>query len=217
MTAEIDISVSSGRVRALPVLSTVSDLLIVNGPCELRGWSLRDATAEVNAPVEGQVTSPAAGAAIVTGPLLPRGEYDINWSVSLLGAAAAADADNFQLQVGATPVVNSQNAGAAGVYPQLTVRENLPGANAFSVKAIAAGTVGVTYIAELNIVNANVPSTVCEIQDGNQPLAEISFAPDGVDTKWMPGLGIRVYNRIFLHVVSGMVVGAIYASWPEIA
>lgn len=98
---------------------------------------------------EGSVTSPAAGATI-TSQALAAGTYTVSWSVQLSGTLAAADANNFGLYNGATLVATSLNTATAGTYPQPTVTVVIPGGGAtLAIKAIALGTVGAVYTAQL--------------------------------------------------------------------
>lgn len=211
MTAELDIVLSPGQVRGLPVPVTVADTDLLQGPCWLAGWSLRDATGDIPANVEGTVLSPGALATIATTASLPAGTYAIAWSVFLQGAPGAGDANNFQLRDSAGVVVGSVNPGVAGAYPQNPVEVTTTVAGAVFVQSIAAGTVGVTYGAEISVQPTLAPNTVVEIQDGNQVLGESCIPANGSDTEIMPGDGLHVSQRIHLHIVSGAVTGVVYA------
>lgn len=106
----------------------------------------------------GAVTSVGA-AGVITSQVLAAGTYNLQWQVQLVGAAAAADANNFQVTVGATQVAVSQNSGAAGTYPQPSLTIVIPAGGAtVAIKSIGAGTVGVTYGAQLT--TALQPSNV---------------------------------------------------------
>jgi hypothetical protein len=99
----------------------------------------------------GRVVGPAAGQTIATIPAaaLPSGTYDVQVTVVLDGAVAAAEINNVQFLRGATVVTALATSAAAGVVTQRVVRVILDGATAVSVQAIAAGTAGVGYTAEL--------------------------------------------------------------------
>jgi len=142
---------------------------------------------------------------------LRAGTYDVTWTVALQGAAAAADADNFQLKNGVTVVENSVNAGAAGAYSQTNARITVPANGAVTVNAIAIGTVGVTYLAEIELTPTLTGATVVEIQDGGNILGEISLLPGEAKTDVLDHFGVLCQNRINVHVISGQVTGAIYA------
>ncbi len=195
----------------MPVQPTSVDVPVIQSDCRLVGWSLRDTSVPAAAQNSDLVVSPAAGAAIVTVSGLRAGTYDVTWTVALQGAAAAADADNFQLKNGVTVVENSVNAGAAGAYSQTNARITVPANGAVTVNAIAIGTVGVTYLAEIELTPTLTGATVVEIQDGGNILGEISLLPGEAKTDVLDHFGVLCQNRINVHVISGQVTGAIYA------
>lgn len=208
---EIDVTWDTGNVAALPVLPTSADVTLITSDCRLVGWSLRDTSTPVPAQAEGAVISPGAGVAIVNLAGLKAGVYDITWSVALQGAAAAADADNFKLIANNVTVENSVNAGAAGSYPQTGARVTIVAGNSVSINAIAAGTVGVTYLAQIEITPTPVAASVVEIQDSGNILGEISLPPGGSETHTMQHPGIPCQGQIKVHVISGAVTGVVYA------
>lgn len=215
MTVELELEVPTGPVRVVSIPSTFVDSLLILGPAYLCGYSIRDAQAEAGAQVEGQVTSPAAGAVIVTSAALAAGTYDINWTVALQGTVAAADANNFQLVAGGSNVVASVNAGAVGSFPQVPARVTVTAGQTIQVKAIAIGTVGAVYLASVEAIPANIAQSVAELQDGNNPLAELSVPPVAADTRWFSDHGLWVRNRINYHPVSGLLTGAIYVRYSR--
>jgi hypothetical protein len=210
VSVDVEIDVTFGPVQGIPVPATAVDVTLLQGPAVLRGWSLRDAAIGQAVTVEGAVLSPGAGATIIATAALPPGEYTVNWVVELQGAAAAADADNFQLFRNGVAIVPSENLGAAGITVQEQVAVVLPSAQTISVLSIGAGTVGVTYRAEIAVEPGIVPYSVAELQDGNQPLGEISLQNGATDTEVMPGNGVQVNQQIKLHVISGAVTGVVY-------
>lgn len=211
MTTPYDVAAVIGDVFPIPVPPASADLLLLSSDCRLCGWSLRDATGDIASQGEGAVVSPAAGAVIVQVTNVPAGTYDVNWTVSLQGAAAAADANNFQLKNGAAVVEGSINAGAAGVFPQVGVRIVVAAGGTVSVNAIAIGTVGVTYLAQIELTPVQRANTVVEIQDTGNILGE--YAPFGneADTEYLGDYGIPCQGQIKLHIVSGAVTGVVYA------
>jgi len=209
--SEVIVEVETGGVMALPVLPTSVDVQVIAGDARLVGWSLRDTSTPAGAEGAGQVVSPAAGAAIVTLSGLRAGTYDVTWSVGLQGAAAAIDADNFQLKNGAAVVENSDNAGAAGVYNQVGARIVVPANGTVTINAIAAGTVGVTYLAQIEMTPTTIAATVVELQDSGNILGEVSLPPGDSDTHTLAASGILCQGRINVHVVSGQVTGVVYA------
>jgi hypothetical protein len=208
---EIDITVGPERVDVIPVLATAVDVALLTGPARLRGWSLRDAGGELTQRKSGSVVAPAALATIVTIGPLAAGTYDVTWQVELTGAAAAADANNFRLTNGSTQTLDSQNAGAAGVYPQIAATITVGAAGSISVIAIGAGTAGVTYTADVALTPHFATSAAVEFQDGNQPLGESVMSAGGSDTQAMPNPGVHVRGQLLLHVIAGTVTGVVYA------
>lgn len=207
----VDIDVDAGRVAAIPVQPTSADIDVITSDCRLVGWSLRDTTAPLPAQAEGSVVSPGAGAAIVTLSGLKAGVYDVSWTVTLQGAPAAADTDNFELKNGAVVVVVSVNAGAAGSYPQVGARITVPANGTVTINAVGAGTVGVTYLAAIELTPTQIAATIVELQDTGNILGEISLGPGEAKTDLVRGDGVPCQGKIRIHMVSGSVTGVIYA------
>ncbi|SRR5712691_5170392 len=210
---EITVEVDTGREYPLSVPPTSTDLLLVGPPVHLTGWSLRDASGDVASSAEGQAVAPGAGAAIVTLSGLAAGTYDVTWTVALQGAAAAADANNFQLKNGAAAVVNSINAPAAGAYPQVGARIVVVQGGTVTVNAIGAGTAGVTYLAQVELAPVLVPNFTVEFRSGGNVIAESSAPAGEIDTQGFGGAGILARQGILLHPVSGIVAGTVYAKF----
>lgn len=206
----LEVEVSAGRIRAIPVIAPASGYVVLAGPAELMGWSFRESGAETGLSTEGQVVSPGAGTVVAQLATVPVGVYTISWEVELIGAAAAADANNFGLYAGATLLSTSLNAGAAGQYPQTPVQYSLTSAQTLAVKAIGAGTVGVTYAAQLDTSPVTAGQSVLELQDGNQPLAEISAGIAGSLSQWFGPEGITIANVIKCNPVIGQMTGAVF-------
>jgi hypothetical protein len=207
----IEVVVDTGEIRPLPVSATSVDVLLLGPPCALVGWSLKDVSGDVATSAEGQVVAPGAGAAIVTLAGLAAGTYDVTWQVALQGAAAAADANNFQLKNGAAAVENSINAGAAGAYPQVGARITVVQNGTVTVNAIGAGTAGVTYLAQVELAPVLVPNASVEFRSGSFTLAESSIPSGEMDTQFLGGDGINARAGILLHVNNGVVAGSVYA------
>jgi hypothetical protein len=208
---DVTVELDTGEVMALPVLPTSVDVQVIASDCRLVGWSLRDTSTPASGQNSGLVVSPGAGAVIATVSGLRAGTYDVNWTVGLQGAAAAADADNFQLKNGVTVVENSINAGAAGAYTQTSARITVPANGTVTVNAIAAGTAGVTYLADLELVPSQIGATIVEIQDTGNILGEVSLPPGGSETDVLDHFGVLCQGRINVHVISGQVTGVVYA------
>lgn len=212
---EIEIEIATGRVVPVPVAVTSTDVTPVLGLCKLYGWSFRDAAGDTTQQTEGQVTSPAAGAAIINIAGLAAGTYDITWTVALQGAAAAADANNFKLLANNVTIEGSINPGAAGVYPQVGARVAIAAGNSVSINAIAAGTVGVIYLAQIEIAITLIPNAVCELLDAGNILGMIAVPAGEANTEWFDEPGLHVQNQVKVHLVSGIVKGALYVKFLE--
>lgn len=210
---EIDVDISVGPVRGIPATLVSADTTLLTGRAHIHGWSFRESAGDVAVANEGSVLSPAASATIVSIAGVAPGTYNVSWTVELTGAAGAADANNFQLRWPVGQSVVSVNAGAAGTYVQVTVQITVTATSTVSIIAIAAGTVGVTYTAALSITPVTTSDTVVEIQDGGQPLGEVTLPPNGTDTRWFGPMGVRVSGEITLHVIAGTVSGVVYAKY----
>ena len=209
--SDLEIEVSLGRIRAIPAVNPASGTILLAGPGEIMGWSFRESGAETGLETEASLVSPGAGATIASIANVPVGVYTISWSVQLIGAAAAADQDNFILTSGATNLMTSLNAGAAGQYPQTSLQFAVPSLQTVAVKAVGAGTVGVTYAAQIAVTPVTAGQAVLELQDGNNPLCEISAGIAGSLTQWFGPEGVRFYNQIKAVPLIGQMTGAVYA------
>lgn len=199
-----------GDKRPLTVAPTAVDVPVYSGEGYLAGWSLRDVSGDAVVDVSGSVVAPGAAATIATTAALPAGTYTVTWAVGLQGAAAAADANNFQLMNGAGQVLVSVNPGAAGDYIQAATEVVVTAGQTVSVKSIGAGTAGVTYSADLSLDPTQEIETIVEIQDGSGILGEISFQNQRSQTNDLGYPGVLLAGQVTLHVVSGKVTGAIY-------
>lgn len=213
--SDLEIEVSLGRIRAIPASNVASGTILLAGPGELMGWSFRESGAETGLEVEASVVAPGAGVAVATLSNVPAGVYNVTWTVQLLGAAAAADQDNFVLKVGATSIAVSLNAGAAGQYPQTPLQVSLASLQNVTVNAVGAGTAGVTYAVQLALTPATTGQAILELQDGNNPLAEITAGTAGSLSQWFGPEGIRFYNMIKAVPISGQMVGTVYARFAR--
>lgn len=212
---DITVEVVAGAVRAIPVPATTVNVTILPGNSYLMGWSFRDAGPIASPAAEGSVTSPAAGTIIASTLAVPFGEYGINWTVSLAGTVAAADANNFGLYVNSTLVATSVNLGAVGEYPQPEVTVNIPQGATVSVKNIALATVGAIYTAEFAITPLSIIDNVFELYDGSQLLAEGSMPTGGASSTSFAPDGIKVYTGINLVMISGTIQGTVTARYEK--
>lgn len=208
---DVTIDVVAGTVRPITVPATSTNTSVLPGDSYICGWALQDASAEFPTSAEGSVTAPAAGATVAVTGVVPSGEYDISWTVSLEGAAAVADTDNFALFAGATQIATSVNAGLAGNYAQPEVTAILAANETLSVKAIGAGTAGVEYSADISADPANEIVTRVNIMDGTRVVAALSMKANDNDSRSLGEAGWRIYTGISLAVLSGSVQGSIGA------
>lgn len=189
---------------------TSTSQTILQGGGQLCGWSLRDVSNTQASQASGNAVAPAAGTTIASLTGLAAGTYTVEWTVGLQGAAAAADANNFELFDTAGNVIASVNPGAAGEYAQINAVVTVAAGQTIGVKNTGAGTAGVTYSADLAITGTQNVQTVCELRDGGNPKGEIAFTPNLVDTQLPTFPGIRVEQVLTLNVISGTVTGAVY-------
>lgn len=174
----------------------------------LMGWSFNDGTAGNSLTMDSSVAAPAAGATIAS-LSLPNGTYTVAWTVELSGTLAAADIDNVALDIGATQVATSANAGAAGTYPQASAQVVVTGGPlTLAAKAIGAATAGSTYRVNATITPTS-PSTAT-IQDGSGSLAFSAIQPGGVDNEWFGDSGIAVDTELRVLTTGGVVQGTVF-------
>lgn len=207
---EIDVELLIGGVLPINVQPTSADVTLLRGAGRLTGWSLRDVNATAPRAVTGSVVAPAAAATIATLTGLAAGTYNVEWIVGLQGAAAAGDANNFRLNDSSGDVMTSVNPGAAGEYPQAAAQLTVPANGFIDVYAVAIGTAGVTYSAQITITPTGEVNTVCELQDGNNIMGESALVNQASDTRDFGSGGILIQQQLTLHVVSGTVTGCVY-------
>ena len=209
--SELSLEIESGPGRAIPVLPSFFDQTLLSGSGKLFGWSLADVSGDTPFDVAGNVVAPAANAVIVSQANIPTGVYTVRWNVGLQGAAAAADADNFALQLNGVTQMISDNPGVAGEWQQQEADLNISGAATVRVIAIGAGTAGVTYTAQIEIVPPARPVTSSQLLDAGNTLGAVTILEGGSSTAWFGPQGIRIYNQIKFHPLAGIMAGAVYA------
>jgi hypothetical protein len=213
MTESISIDVNAGQVRVLPVPVTATDITLLTGPATFYGWSLREASGELSQQLEGSAAAPTAGTVIVTLTVATAGTYTVKWSVELAGAVAAADSNNFGLYKNAVLQLQSLNPAVVGVYPQPDVQVVCAAGDTISIRAIANATAATTYSASESVVVVQAVAMSVEIQDGNQPLAEVGARVGDSSNEIFGSPGVTVMNQIRIHVVAGVVTGVVYAGF----
>jgi hypothetical protein len=92
--------------------------------------------------IGGNVTAPAAGAAIATLAAPPAGVYEVRVAAAVGAGAVAADNGNVQLKKGAA--VHTANLPTTGTE-QVIDRVTLDGATAVTLNAVGVGTAAVVY------------------------------------------------------------------------
>lgn len=143
--------------------------VIITGPAT-------SSTAAASGGNAGNVTSPAAGATVVsTGALT--GLYNVTVTVYVSGTVGAGDNDNMQLVFGST-VIN-----LADTTTPITVPFQVnPGGNGLSVKVVNLGTVGSVYHASITFVPASPnPATTMTLQLGDR-VWNLTMPPSGILT-----------------------------------
>lgn len=213
--SELETFFDPNPVRAIAIPPTFADVVLINGPCSFCGFSVRDASADIPAENTGQVTSPGAGASIISLGSLQAGTYRVNWQVGLSGTLAAGDANNFRLQHNSAPLLISENPAVAGSYPQVEAEVSVSSGDSINIVAIAAGTVGAVYEASLSIEPVTITNGAAEFQDGNNPLAETAVAANASETEFFGTDGMHVRNRLNYHPISGILTGVVYVRFQK--
>lgn len=212
---DIAVDAALGDIFAVPLVQSLSDTVLINGPCRLIGWSIRAEGISSPQDFEGQAVAPGAGGNVLAPQVVPDGVYDVNWQVQLIGAAAAADQDNFKLTLPDGKTLISANAGAAGLYPQEPVQASAFIGGQVSVVAVGAGTAAVTYLVQVTLVPSKGISTRVEIQDGNSPLGEVAVTEDSASTQWFGLPGVRVRQQVKAHIIAGFPSGCVYVAYEQ--
>jgi hypothetical protein len=172
----------------------------------------RRAVIQVNTTVTGRsssgsVTSPGAGATIASLILVLPGAYQIKWTVQLTGTVGAADQDNFQLNAGSL-TFPSLNAGAVGVYPQTDADVVLSASvTTVTITAIAAGTVGAVYTAQITLIPITPAPGFCFIgsrpqvqnKTGGRLRAGNQFTVEDVQDYYVTGDGVTPLEIVVLN------------------
>jgi hypothetical protein len=204
-----DIAVAAGAIRPITVPATSGILSILPGDGYLMGWSFRDVTSTKGFAADGSVTAPGAGTVIATSAATIFGNYQISWTVSLEGAAAAADVDNFGLYVGATLIATSVNPGAQGNYPQPVVEEMVAFGQTVSIQAIGAGTAGVEYTADMFGETQGTLSSYFRFNDGTRIVGEGSMQSGESTSQNFGSFGLKIYTGLTLDVLQGSIEGSV--------
>lgn len=174
----------------------------------LCGWSANGGAGTTDTPVSGTAAAPGAGANVAT-VSLGNGTYTVEWTLELTGTPGAADVDNVQALIGATPVAFSSNLGAVGVYQQEEFGITVTGGTlVLSFRAIGAAAAGSNY----KIIATVIPTSgaTATVFDGGQPIAYMNVTADGNDTNWLDDYGIAVLTELSVLATSGTVSGVLW-------
>lgn len=215
MTTPVSVrELAPGQRGAYPVTvsqaQAAAGTQIVSGAKRLYGWSIVSGAAATSESAN-QVTSPAAGATVVQLTGLAAGDYQVTWTVELSGTLGAPEANNFQLMNGVTAVLASDNQAVAGIYPQPGVVITVPANGTVSVQAIALGTVGAVYRAQL-VLSLLAGGAIGNVLDGGQVVGVISTGQDQVDVQWMGDSGIYIGTAVAIQATVGKLSGCIYVA-----
>jgi lipoprotein signal peptidase len=145
---------------------------------------------------------------------LPAGDYAVTWTVELAGTLGAPEANNFQLLNGVTVVLASDNQAVAGIYNQPGVVITVPNNGSVSIQAIALGTVGAVYRAQL-VVSLLAGGAIGNVLDGGQVVGVVSTGQDGVDVQWMGDDGIYIGTSVAVLASIGKLSGCVYVRDPR--
>lgn len=201
------------RAINIPATTGPTTLPITTAKVRLCGWSLSGSDA-TGLEATGQQTSPGAATTIVTLPATPAGEYTVEWTVELQGAAAAADQNNFRLFVGSTVIATSENTGAAGRYQQNNEQIQVPaGGASVRIQNIGAGTVGIVYVATITLLSAATAEG--NFAGSGLTLGVFSAAPSATDKIFISEEGIYVPNDLSMVINTGTVSGCVYVRMQE--
>lgn len=167
----------SGRQPVLRYLSPDAQTIVEapvggqlgpSGVANLFAWPSAPAAAPAGLTVQGDasVTSPAAGATI-TSITLTQGTWTIAWGVRTSGTVAAADNNNMQLNLpGGVSLIADVPQGGSNLSQQNAVTIQVPVAGAtVTVTAIAIGTVGAIYTAQITATPGEATSGYAPLPD----------------------------------------------------
>lgn len=201
-----------GERGTYPVTVTAAEAaagtVLLKGPLRLMGWSFTS-TASVTLEASNSVVAPAANATIAQVTGLVAGDYQVSWTVALEGPAAAGDADNFKLVAGGSTVLTSDNLPVAGEYPQETVVVNVGAGGTIRVAAVAIGTAGVTYRAQL-VVQQLSGGALGQVLDAAQLAGNTATGADQIDTQLMADDGVYIGTSIAVLTTFGSLSGVVY-------
>lgn len=208
---DLDIDLVWGSAAVITVLDTTVSETVAAGRARLTGWSLRATGTQQSYELQGNVTSPGAFSTIVS-LNVPAGEWMAAWAVEVSGTVGAPELNNFDIQLGGSPLFTSVNGNAAGVpYQQLPVQVSVPaGGGQLVVKNPNVGTVGATYTATISASPVGTPA-IAEITSGGNPVAEIALPLGQAQTVFVGVHGVKLSSDLTLSILSGTFRGAVYA------
>lgn len=211
MMPTVNIDVSVGDMRAIPFANVSSAEILLVGPAELEGISLRDANAAVNA---GTPTGASAAFTAAAAGSASLGATDSlsGFDVSMAAVAAAVGGTVTVTNVVGGPYVY-QFEGLVGAASLLSVRFATPllasgGAPTVTISAIAGGGAGDINV--FGVTNPGLPVTL-SLDDSGQSLTVLTLPAGGSTWQWFGDPGIHVSGELKLTPLAGSVTGLVYA------
>jgi hypothetical protein len=182
--------------------------ILDRGRMRLKGWSFAS-TAVDTIQNSGSVTTPGAGATIVSITNPTASDLQVVWQVQLTGTPSGTDRNNFQLLNGAAVVLASINGGSSGIFTQPNVVITVPAGGTVSIQAIGAATVGAVYSAQI-VASVLAGGSIGQILDAGQVVGVTSTGADQLDTEWLGDEGVYVGTSIAVKATVGALSGCVY-------
>lgn len=201
---------TGARTLILSASQSAAGSRLVGGPVRLWGFQMSGGQAAQGLTVDQSVAAPAAGAHVAT-IMLPNGSYQVEWTLEIEAAGAAADLDNVQVFISATQVATSVNAGAVGTYQQEEISVTVTGGPlTLAFSAAGAASAGSVYKVEANITQ--VSDSQATIFDGGGQVAFSDIAPGRVDSRWFGDIGLCVDTELRVLATAGAITGVLWYS-----
>ena len=186
---------------------------LLDGPLMVCGWSFNDGATTQGAIADQSAAAPAAGATIAS-LSLPNGTYMVQWWLEITGTPGAGDIDNVALDIGATQIDQSVNAGAVGNYGPFTAEAVVSGGPlTLAAKAIGAATAGSVYKVKLTVTSTGLSGAT--LFDSGQQIGFTTIPQGGSDTHGPFKHGIAVRTKILVQATQGIVQGVIWYTLPH--
>lgn len=213
MPRELDVEISTGRVRAIQVTSTRLDppsglaaAPVVGGGTFAAGtyyWviTFEDDKGETTKSNEATATIALNGSADLTWDAPPQ---EVTHVKVYRGTATGAE-DHLIATLGVVAAYTDTGTAGSAATP--------PTSNTASLDPVDIITSdGYLYGWSMRETTGTA-GAVAELHDGDQVLGVMSPAANGESNMWFGPLGVKIANGISLVPVSGNVTGAVYASY----